>query len=60
MCYLCIEVAKNTMTPREVAKAYTEIAVDDEHFSEVLAVIAENYDFELVGNEISKVYDEQD
>lgn len=60
MCLLCIEVAKVNMTPREVARAYSEVSINDEHYSEILQVINEHYDFDVVGRELNKVYDEQD
>lgn len=59
MCLLCIEVAKNIMTPREIARAYSEVAIDDEHYSEILTVINDHYDIDVVSRELNKVYDNE-
>lgn len=41
MCYLCIEIAKENMTPTEIAKAYREVVDprDDGHWVEVMTEI---------------------
>ena len=59
MCLLCVEVIKGNMTPREIARAYSEVSIDDEHYSEILTVINENYDIDVVSRELNKVYDNE-
>lgn len=44
MCLLCLEIQKQNMSPREVARAFSEIVMDD-HAEEVAELIAENEEF---------------
>lgn len=62
MCLLCIEIQKQNMTPKEIARAYLEIAVEDPHLPEILATLADAEDnlFEKVGEALREVYKERD
>ena len=59
MCLLCIEIAKGTMTPKEVARAYSEVDPDD-HWSDIFAEISKKYDASEIGMELHKLQLEKD
>ena len=43
MCLLCVEIQKQKMTPREIARNFREVA-SKEHQEEVAALIAKDDD----------------
>lgn len=49
MCMLCIEVAKENMTFREIAGAYAEMTIEPEHIAEILVTIEKHSDLKEVG-----------
>lgn len=53
MCYLCVEIQKQQMTIREVARAYRELVVEEEHEDELLSKIEENYNVTEFANELT-------
>lgn len=59
MCVLCVEVQKQRMTVREVARAFRETVVSNEHFDEVLETINKNYGTDEVAVELSDLYLEE-
>jgi len=61
MCLLCIEIAKGTMTPKELARAYLEFEIPESegeyHWADVLEKIYEQGQdtFEETSNQISEI-----
>ena len=60
MCIMCVEFIKQRMKVHEVARAYREMVIPEEHHDEVFKVIEENYDFSEVANELFKLAAEED
>jgi len=58
MCSLCIELAKEKLTPKEIARAYLEMTndIDDNHWIEIIAEIIKYSNSEEVGKELSELY----
>lgn len=59
MCMLCVEIQKQIMTIKEVARAYRENVTPDDHLAELMVEIEKNYGLKAVGEELSKIYDEE-
>lgn len=59
MCLLCIDIQKNKLTPKEIAKNYVEMTFDDDHYQDVIIELSKvNLDKE-VAKEINKIYTER-
>lgn len=39
MCYLCVEVIKEKLTPNEFWRNYDEMDVEDEHIPEIIEAV---------------------
>ena len=59
MCLLCVEIAKNTMTPKEIAHAYIEMVKPDEHSTEILNVLEKEGKLDEVQGAILEIVLEQ-
>lgn len=55
MCMLCVEVQKQRMTNREVASAFREMIVSDDHLDTVISTIRQNYDQDEVVGELAQL-----
>lgn len=55
MCTFCVELEKQKMTIIEVARAFREIEVSDDHFGELLQKIEENYGTDKVAKELNEL-----
>lgn len=60
MCLFCVEVAKQTMTPLEVARAYRELSYDDWHLGKILNVINDNYDIDQLEDFLCYLNEEEE
>lgn len=56
MCTLCVEVQKQRMTRREVARAYREFEVPEGHLPELMVTIEKSYGLDEVAKELSELY----
>ncbi len=56
MCLLCVEIQKQKMTVKEVARAYCEFDFPQEHTSEISDVIKKNYDMGEVIEALINLY----
>jgi len=57
MCVLCVEIQKQKMTIREVARAYAETeekAFNDGHVEELLDVVDATYGVDALTEELTK------
>jgi len=53
MCILCVEIAKNKMTCREIARAFIEISVvNEKHAEEILVELEKNGNLAEVQEEL--------
>lgn len=59
MCMLCVEIQKQKMTRREVARAYREFSIPDGHFADVMVEIQKHYGLEETAEELNKLYTEE-
>lgn len=59
MCMLCVEIQKQNMTKREVARAYREFSVPDGHMGDLMVEIEKNYGLDDVAKELSELYVEE-
>ena len=57
MCLLCIEIAKGSMTAREIASAYIEIS-DFEHQTEVMVELSKKGMLEEVSEALTDKFNE--
>lgn len=60
MCFFCVEVQKQNMTRREVARAFRETVFQDDHIDEAVAVVNTNYGTDEVAQELAQLYVEED
>ena len=58
MCILCIEIAKGNMTNKEIARAYTETVVSDEHATEILDLLSSRGQLEDFESALFDIADE--
>jgi hypothetical protein len=58
MCLLCIDIQKNKLTPKEIARNYIEL-INDEHYVDVLAEITKLGLDEEVAKELNQLYIER-
>lgn len=56
MCLICISVQKDSMTAKEIARAYLEWEFEEMHYLDVMAELQKKGLLEEVASEISKQY----
>lgn len=59
MCTLCVEIQKQNMTTKEVARAFREFEMPEGHMGDVMVTIEENYGVEDVAKELSELFKEE-
>ena len=58
ICLFCVELVKESMTSKEVARAWREFAVSD-HTAYILSLIDEHYDSDDIAKELNELYIEE-
>jgi hypothetical protein len=59
MCLLCIEIAKDAMTCKEVFKARQEFKIEQDHVGDVVKLIREKYTSQEINEALLEEYLEQ-
>lgn len=59
MCTFCVEIQKQKMTIKEVARAYREFEVPENHNGDIMAVIDDNYSLDDIAKELNELFLEE-
>lgn len=59
MCMLCVEIQKKSMNVREVARAFREFDVPQDHTGDIMVAIEDNYGVEKVAKELNELFLEE-
>lgn len=58
MCIICLDIQKDKLTPREIAKNYSELVFEDDHWADVIVEIEKKGLTEKVSKELIKLREE--